>query len=210
MTHFYHSRLDENIQHVAERRDTSILNVGTIALRKGQHILAEAFSRIAVDFPEWDLNLVGELAEPACINAIESIRRNCKLEARIHLHGPHTDPTSFYRSAGIYVQPSLLEGLGLSLQEAMFHGIPSAGADCGGIPELIDSLNVGRIFASGNSGVLADVLVELISDPALRKRLGAAGHQSILSRGMTRQAMCSAYRKLYDAALNSSIPYPNS
>ncbi|MEI8285261.1 MAG: glycosyltransferase family 4 protein [bacterium] len=193
----YHSRLDADTVLPEAVREHSILNVATIAFRKGQHILVEAFARIADRFPDWKLDLVGYTAEPACLQAIEDIRKSRDLSDRIRLHGPHPDPTSFYQTAGIYVQPSLLEGLGLSLQEALFHGIPSVGADCGGIPELIADPSIGRLFHSGDSTSLANVLSQLIADEELRGRLGSAGRNSILSRGMTRQSMCSTYQSLY-------------
>lgn len=202
LTQLYHSRLDENLSPNQGERERTILNVGSIAFRKGQHILAEAFARIAGDIPDWSLDFVGALAEPACVDAIKEVRRRNGLEDRIRFRGTHPDPTAFYQGAGIYVQPSLLEGLGLSLQEAMFFGIPSVGANTGGIPELIENPRVGRLFSRADSGVLAEVLAELISDPVLRSELGASGRRSILDRGMTRQAMCSAYRELYEGILD--------
>jgi glycosyltransferase involved in cell wall biosynthesis len=200
----YHSRLDANAVLPQAFREQSILNVATIAFRKGQHILVEAFARIADRFPDWKLDLVGYTAEAACLQAIEDIRQSSGLSDRIRLHGPHPDPTSFYQTAGIYVQPSLLEGLGLSLQEAMFYEIPSVGADCGGIPELIADPSIGRLFHSGDSTSLANVLSQLIVDQELRALLGSAGRTSILARGMTRQAMTESYRNLYHHTLHLS------
>lgn len=202
MNQIYHSRLDANLSTNTGERERSILNVATIAFRKGQHILAEAFARIAPDFPDWNLDLVGYKAEQACVDAIESIRREKYLGDRIRFHGPHQDPSPFYLSAGIYVQPSLLEGLGLSLQEAMFHGIPSVGSDCGGIPELLTDSSIGRLFRSGDVSSLAEILSNLIADESLRRPLGAAGRQSILSRDMTRQSMSASYRNLYQKTLH--------
>lgn len=200
----YHSRLDADALLPNAVRGHSILNVATIAFRKGQHILAEAFARIADRFPDWKLDLVGYTAEQECLHVIGHIRETRGLSDRIRLHGPHPDPTPFYQTAGIYVQPSLMEGLGLSLQEAMFHGIPSIGSDCGGIPELVADASCGRLCRSGDISSLADVLAELISDNRLRSQLGAAGRSSILERGMTRQAMIQSYQDLYQRALHHS------
>ncbi len=199
----YHSRLDVAASVLPIPPTRRILNVATIAFRKGQHILVEAFSRIASDFPEWSLDLVGFKAEAACVSRIEDIIRSVGLEKRIRLHGPHPDPTDFYRRAEIYVQPSLLEGLGLSLQEAMFHGRACVGAETGGIPELINDPSIGMLHEPGNPGALADTLTKLMKDEDLRTRMGMAARDSILNRGMTRQAMAASYLALYRKALGA-------
>ncbi len=197
MLRVYHSRLDAALPVTREQERLSVLNVATVAFRKGQHILAEAFARIAADFPDWTLDLVGFLAEEACVERIRGLIRSHGLADRILLHGSHADPTVFYQNASVYVQPSLLEGLGLSLQEAMFHGKACIGSNQGGIPELIDRPETGALFPAGDSAALAEVLAKQMSDAALRKRLGEAARVSILDRGMTRQAMTATYRALY-------------
>jgi glycosyltransferase involved in cell wall biosynthesis len=201
MIRVYHSRLDERLTVTREQEHASVLNVATVAFRKGQHVLAEAFARIAPDFPEWKLDLVGFLAEAACVERIRRIIDDGGLAERILLHGPHPAPTNFYQNASIYVQPSLLEGLGLSLQEAMFHGKACIGSDQGGIPELIANPGVGTLYPSGNVGALAEALAAYLSDAPLRTRIGTAARESILERGMTRQAMTTTYQKLYRETL---------
>lgn len=201
MMRVYHSRLDEGIAVTHEHERPSVLNVATVAFRKGQHILAEAFARIAADFPDWTLDLVGFLAEDACVERIRGIIRENGLADRILLHGAHADPTGFYQKASVYVQPSLLEGLGLSLQEAMFHGKACIGSNQGGIPELISSPDTGSLFPAGHAKALAEALARLMSDASLRSATGQAARRSILERGMTRQAMSATYRALYQEAI---------
>ncbi|MBC7979168.1 MAG: glycosyltransferase family 4 protein [Armatimonadetes bacterium] len=195
----YHSRLGPlSSLETSQRNNTKIiLNLATIAFRKGQHILAEAFARIAAESPEWTLHLVGYHAEPSCVEQIKRIAQDHKIEHRIHLPGSTPNPLELLKSAEIYVQPSLLEGLGLSLQEAMLHGCACVGSGTGGIPELIHDPSVGIIFKTGDVSALADVLRNLIRDENLRRKLGESARASILSRGMTRQAMAFSYEKHY-------------
>lgn len=197
----YHSRIDAARSVPPPPQSRVILNVATIAFRKGQHILVEAFARIASDFPDWQLKLVGYFAEQACLEQIEAVILDRKLEGRVHLCGPDPDPSRFYEEAEIYVQPSLVEGLGLSLQEAMFFGRACLGSAIGGIPELIVSPDVGRLFPAGDIATLAIELARLMSDPAERSKLGTAARASILSQSMTRQAMSATYRELYQQAI---------
>lgn len=199
----YHSRLDSNFAVDPAQNGKVVLNVGTIAFHKGQHLLAEAFARVAPDFPDWQLKLVGYFAEQACVETIRTIIRTNGLEKQLHLCGPDPDPTRYFAESEIYVQPSLLEGLGLSLQEAMFHGRACIGSAMGGIPELIVDPTVGILYPGGDIPALASQIARLMGDPAERRRLGAQARASILQRGMTRQAMSATYRKLYQQAIHS-------
>jgi glycosyltransferase involved in cell wall biosynthesis len=201
MIQIYHSRLDADHPVLPAPPSNIILNVATVAFRKGQHLLVEAFARIARDFPDWRLQIVGTLAEKACVDHIDAIVHRESLADRVQLVGPVSDPTSHFANSEIYVQPSLLEGLGLSLQEAMFHGRACIGADCGGIPELILNPNVGLLYRADNIEALSAALLRLIRNPAERRCLGNAARISILNRGMTRQAMSATYRKLYQKEL---------
>ncbi|RYD85159.1 MAG: glycosyltransferase, partial [Verrucomicrobiaceae bacterium] len=176
----------------------------TVAFRKGQHLLVEAFSKIAADYPGWRLRIVGTLAEAACIERIQETIKRHHLEDRVELHGSDPDPSRHFEECEIYVQPSLLEGLGLSLQEAMFHGRACVGARAGGIPELIHDPSVGLLYDSSRVDELAARLVQFMDDAELRTRTGAAARASILTRGMTRQSMAENYRSLYQQALSRS------
>ena len=93
--------------------------------------------------------------------------------------------------------PSLLEGLGLSLQEALFYGCACVGSRVGGIPELIDNGANGLLVSPGNADELAVALDRLISDAALRHRLRARAPSSILEKGMTAEQMVKNYEALY-------------
>jgi glycosyltransferase involved in cell wall biosynthesis len=195
----YHSRL--NADHVESLNEMSrekiILSVGHVAFRKGQHILAEAFSQIAPLYPEWKLVIAGPVLQDDCGKKIEQIRTSNNLGDRIELRGSEPEPQKLMRQASIFVQPSLMEALGLALQEAMFFGCACVGSNVGGIPELITHNHTGMLFPAGQIDALAEVLAELIRQPDRRLQLAGQAHASIVARGMTGQAMASNYDKLY-------------
>jgi glycosyltransferase involved in cell wall biosynthesis len=199
----YHSRLDADLPVAPPRRTRIILNIGTVAFHKGQHLLAEAFARVAPDFPDWQLKLVGYCAEQKCVDQIQTVALNHGLQERIQLCGPDSEPSHLYEDAEIYVQPSLVEGLGLSLQEAMFHGRACIGSAVGGIPELILNPTMGILFPGGDVPALASALANLMAASDKRDQLGDAARLSILKRGMTRQAMSATYRNLYQQTIRS-------
>lgn len=197
----YHSRLDSAEATSKPFSSRIILNVGTIAFIKGQDLLVEAFALNSSQFADWQLHLVGYFGENACVARIRHLISRHHLENRVILHGPKPDPTGYYCAAEVYVQPSLVEGLGLSLQEAMFHGCACIGSDCGGIPELISNSSVGVLFHPGDVKHLSRELATLMNDEDKRHSLGHAARDSIIGRGMTRQTMSETYRGLYQKAL---------
>ncbi|MGA3265634.1 MAG: glycosyltransferase family 4 protein [Verrucomicrobiota bacterium] len=199
----YHSRLDatENVAVTTVGRQKTVLSVGHVAIRKGQHVLAEAFSRIASRFPDWKLVIAGPLVEPRCSDWIERIRQEHHLTGRIQLIGSQTNPRELMQTAGVFVQPSLMEAFGLALQEAMFLGCACVGSNTGGIPELIADNQTGRLCAPGNPDALADALTDLLGCPEKRQRLGEAAHADIIQKGMTGQAMAANYEKIYRRVL---------
>jgi glycosyltransferase involved in cell wall biosynthesis len=201
----YHSRLKKApLEANAQTREKMILNVGHIAIRKGQVVLAEAFAQLAPKYPDWKLCLIGHVAEKDAAEQVTAITKTHKLEDRIILVGERNDVMDWMSRAGIYVQPSFFEALGLALQEAMFRGCPSIGSRVGGIPELIDHQKTGLLVEHNNAAELARALESLMSNPALREQYGKAGAISIRERGMTFEDMVANHVRLYESILHNA------
>jgi glycosyltransferase involved in cell wall biosynthesis len=132
-------------------RKPAVLYAGHVAWRKGQPVLAQAFARIAGQFPEWELWFAGDIGEASAARAVEQTAREHGLAGRIHLLGRRNDVATLMQQASLYVQPSLEEALGLALQEAMWHGLPCIGSNVGGIPELITPNHDGLLVPPGAS-----------------------------------------------------------
>lgn len=197
----YHSRIRAGQPSKPALREPLIVNVGHIAVRKGQPILAEAFAHVASRYPEWKLCFVGGVGEDDAAKRIQDVAVQHGLQERILLAGEHKDPSGFLARAGIYVQPSLSEALGLALQEAMFAGCPCIGSRVGGIPELIEDGTGGLLVAPGNPIDLAQVLENLMADPAMREHYGRAAVQTMIAKGMTLERMLQQHLELYERIL---------
>ncbi len=198
----YHSRLRQATQPAPDGpREKAILNVGHLAMRKGQQILAAAFAQIAPRHPDWKLWLVGPVVEEGCAAEIRAIAEAAGISDRVLLPGGRNDAYDWMSRAGIYVQPSLAEALGLALQEAMFRGCPAIGARAGGIPELIDHGRTGHLVAAGSVAELAQSLETYIQSPALRDQFSRAGARSMIDKGMTYEQMLARHVQLYQRVL---------
>jgi glycosyltransferase involved in cell wall biosynthesis len=84
--------------------------------------------------------------------------------------------------ATIYVLPSYIEGLPMGVLEAMAVGLPVVATTVGGIPDVVDDGVTGLLIKPGDTGGLANALCLLLSDPALRRRMGDAAKLLIKER----------------------------
>ncbi len=195
----YHSRLEvADAARPPGPRQPIILNVGHVAERKGQPILAEAFARIAPRYPEWRLRLVGHVAEEPARRRILAAAAQCPAPDRIRLLDRREDTAELMQRAAVYVQPSLHEGLPLALQEAMFYGCACVATRIPGNIELMEDGERGLLVPAGNVEQLAQVLDRVLSDANLQQKLAASGRHAILAKGMTAPQMVEQHLRLYE------------
>lgn len=204
----YHSQLEpgdspEAFLLPADARDKSIICVGTVGRRKGQNILTDAFSRIAREFPDWKLLLIGRHGDDGMIDLVKDIITRHSLSAQVLLldNCPDAEVKRLMKSAAIFAMPSFFEGLGLSLQEAQFNACACVGSRVGGIPELIEHEKSGLLVEPGDPAALAAALKCLIADPALRDQYGRRGRAAVIEKGMTAPRMLAKYVSLYEELL---------
>jgi glycosyltransferase involved in cell wall biosynthesis len=204
VSRIYHSRLSKAaLEAPPPIRENIVLSLGTLAHRKGQDVLLEAFARVASEFPDWHLVFVGR-GEPAFLELLGASSRRWSLDERVVFNGPASDPAqvkSWLHRAGIFVIPSRSEGLGLSLQEALWEGCPAIGTTAGGIPELIQHEKNGLLVAPGDPDALAKALRHLIGSPELRGRFGCAARTRSRECGMTVEDMLASHRRLYQCGV---------
>jgi glycosyltransferase involved in cell wall biosynthesis len=136
--YLYHSRTREDF--VPERpvdREKIVLCAGTVARRKGQTFLVEAFCRVASILPDWQLVMIGRDGDAQISTRIRQLIASHRLESRVHMLGPRSDDElhAWLARSAIFVMPSLYEGLGLALQEALFYGCACIGTRCGGVAD---------------------------------------------------------------------------
>ncbi|MBY0407757.1 MAG: glycosyltransferase family 4 protein, partial [Rickettsiales bacterium] len=84
-----------------------------------------------------------------------------------------TDKAAFFSGVDVYALPSLEESFGLSLLEAMAHGLPVAATDTPGPASLIRHGENGLLALRGDAASMADALQLLLSDEALLLRVRA-------------------------------------
>ncbi len=147
-----------------------VLAVGSLRCKKNLAALLEAFA-LAAPAP-WRLVLAGPDGDAA--EALRARAARPDLRGRVTLTGHVDDATlrALYRAAGLVACPSLFEGFGLPLLEAMACGAPVLAAPRAAAAE---ALGPAHVAAGTDPRALAEGLAALLADPARRAALAAAG-----------------------------------
>ena len=116
----------------------------------------------------------GEFLEP-----LRDMVKTLGLEKHVLLPGVVSDPSKWYDRSQVYFQPSLRESHGIAVLEAMAHGLPCVVSDIGGLPESVVDEKTGFVCPSEDETGFVDRILDLLGDPSLRKRMGAAGRQRV-------------------------------
>ena len=160
------------------REDVELLSVGSITPRKGHAVLVEALAGLK-DL-RWHLTIVGSDARDVeCARALQALITETHLEDRVTLAG-ECDAEALdriYAGSDLFVLPSLYEGYGMVLAEAMARGLPiittTGGAAAATVPDAA-ALKV----PAGEVAPLRDALQRAMGDAALRQALAEASWQS--------------------------------
>jgi glycosyltransferase involved in cell wall biosynthesis len=142
-----------------------ILNVGRLDPKKDHETLLRAFAKIALDYPSWDLKIVGD---GPMRSSLETLIKDLALQDRAFLMGAINDISDFYRNACFFVTASRYESLGISTLEAMAYGLPAVGfQDCPGTNKIIrDGYNGLLVSPDDRSTNLAAAMAHLMGSEA--------------------------------------------
>ncbi len=114
----------------------------------------------------------------------------------VHFHGVVRDVPALLARAGLFVLPSLTEGVSLTLLEAMACGLAVVATRVGGNPEVVADGETGLLTPSGDPAALAAALLRLRRDDDERRRMGRAGRRRVELRFDVRR-MTAEYEKMY-------------
>ncbi|MBD2035725.1 glycosyltransferase family 4 protein [Leptolyngbya sp. FACHB-321] len=149
-------------------RPFTILFVGTVCVRKGAHLLMDAYVRSGI---KGKLILCGEM-EPAIAEVCQDWLRRPDI-----IHQPYVNNIStFYQDADLFAFPSLEEGSPLVSYEAMAHGLPMLVSPMGGGEIVRDGVD-GFIRSEFDRDAWVEIIQKLAASPDLRHQLGRNASQ---------------------------------
>lgn len=161
-------------------KEPVIMNVGRLMHLKNQETLIQAMALIHKRFPQWKLKIVGEAnVDPAYTNRLNQIITENQLQDTVLLTGPKSDIEKELAGASIFAFPSISEGFGLALAEAMSVGLPSVGlSSCSAVSSLIQD-GINGLLCDNNPEDLSSKIIQLIENEQTRKKLGQQAREDI-------------------------------
>jgi len=183
----------------------NLLYVGTIDKRKGLKYLIEAIALIKRERNDFDfnLNIVGKITEQAYYQGILEQIRMQGVEDKVKFLGRVSDEQleECYKKAELFVFPSLLEGYGIVLVEAMSKGLPIIAFDNSAIPYSITDGENGLLAKNKDSQSFADKLIEIYGNIPYRHQL-QKGMKETINRLKTKEDFETGIRDYYSVIRN--------
>jgi len=154
--------------------------VGRLEPVKNPLALLEAVALIIDKGYDVELSVVGDGSQKQLLIA----RANeLKISDRVTIHGFQDEPDFYVRQCHVYVQPSISEGFGLALVEAMGCAVPVIATAVGGAPEIIQDNNTGWLIHKTDAKTIANKLIEVLEMPKDKLiDIGLAGRKSVETR----------------------------
>jgi glycosyltransferase involved in cell wall biosynthesis len=144
-----------------------VLFVGQVGVRKGVPWLIQAFARL------------GGTAELHLVGPVDSVLRPLLAGDRIHLHGPLRGAAlvEHFAQADVFCLPSIEEGFGMVILQAMAAGLPVIASTATGAVDVPDAHPI--LVPPADADALAEALDRVLSNPSLRHSMGTAGPKAV-------------------------------
>lgn len=164
--------------------------VGGMPLRKGYLYLFEAWKKLALPNAKLRIRSAGDFSMyPALTKLLKEL-------PNVEIVGYVPDMADFYRSCDLFVLPSVDDGFGMALLEAMANGIPTISTRNCGASEMVRNGEEGLVIDARSVDQLVDAIQRLYDDELLRQALAVGGKAR--AESATRHA-------LYEDALWGSL-----
>jgi glycosyltransferase involved in cell wall biosynthesis len=144
--------------------------------QKGVRYGLDTFIQLAGNFPTAHLLVVGE---GPLRPELEASTHKAGLSNRIHFLGWRVDAPALMAGLDILLAPSLWEGFGLVLLEAMAQQTPIVASRVSAIPEVVSDRETGLLVDPRDVNGLKDAISELLKDSALRRHMGLMGRDRL-------------------------------
>jgi glycosyltransferase involved in cell wall biosynthesis len=180
--------------------DLLFVCVAGLRAQKNHTQLIEAFAQGPARDARARLVLAGEGKERA---GLEQQVRELGLETRVRFLSVRSDIPDLLGACDVFVLASHYEGLPLSVMEAMAAGLPVVSTAVGGVPEVLTDGLEGFLTTPGDTDRLAQAMLLLSADPALRKIMGMTGARRALEQFDISQ-MAATYGDIYSSLLERS------
>jgi glycosyltransferase involved in cell wall biosynthesis len=165
---------------------------------KGHVYLIEAMPGVLEKLPNVQLMIVGEGKTK---EGLVRLTKKLGIEKNVFFIPEVNDTRSVLSIMDLFVMPSLKEGLGIALMEAMASGVAVIGSDVGGIKTLIQDGYSGLLVKPADTVALTGAILDLLFDSSKRQSL-RINARAFISQNFSQETMVEDTQKLYTECLN--------
>lgn len=178
--------------------------VGTVGAlikkHKGHHVLLETLRELQSD-PDLHCLILGDGYDR------QALERQAEGLSNVEFLGFRSEVGTFLRLFDLFVFPSLVEGFGSTLLDAMQAGCPIAASNVGGIPEIVSHEQNGLLVQPGDATALRNAISRLRGSPELGQRFVSSGRERSKSYAPGRLAIdhLGLYQSLFTARVDEIV-----
>lgn len=176
---------------------------------KGHKYLFGAFARMSHKFPGLQLLVIGD-GPPGYTKELKALAESLGIEDRVLFHQACRDTSIPLSVIDVFCMPSLQEGLGLSIIEAMASGLPVVASNVGGIYSLIKHGENGLLVSPKDEDGLAEAISEILNNPSLAKKMGNISKELVKEKfglDLMAEKTLKLYQEVIDAANVGDRPF---
>lgn len=166
-------------EHYGFSKDEKIvIIVGSLREQKGHKYLLEAFARVKEAIPESKLLIIGSGPEEY---RLRNLSKKFNITNSVVFMGIRRDIPQLLKMSDLFVLPSLREGFGIVLLEAMVSGLAIVATAVDGILEVVVEGETGILVPPSDAKALADSIVTILSDEIKRIEFGVNAKKRVKS-----------------------------
>lgn len=163
--------------YLKQNNEFIIGNAGRFVKQKNHRFLIHLAARLKKENINFKILLAGS---GKLQSEIEALAKQLKVDDKIVFTGFVEDVSNFMECIDIYVLPSLWEGFGYVLAEAMICKKPVIAFNLSSNPEILENQKTGFLVEQNNMDELVDKVKLLAGDPELREKMGIEGEKRVL------------------------------
>lgn len=150
--------------------------VARLSSVKGHKYLFRAFKNILSDYPDHKLMVFGDGDKK---QSLLDLAKELNISDNVMFFHQTKPIKQAYACLDLFVMPSIHEGLGLAIIEAMACGVPVIASNVGGIPSIIRDKENGLLVPAKDINALTRAIKSMIQNPDLQKRFSAKGLETV-------------------------------
>lgn len=181
-----------------DRQTYTILTVARLTPQKNIDVLMDALVILRARGIDARVKIVGDGTERS---ALQAKARALNLEPCVEFLGmrPQTELPALYAACDVFVLPSVREGMGLVLAEALLCGVPVIATESGGVTDIVRDGETGLLFPERDADALAGALEHYWREPEYAARLAEQG-RALVRAHFTPERVAEQFLQAYAAA----------